>query len=290
MENKNNCITFNAKRKQRKSIIRKIFYAFNLVGILIGIYNKYKYLTDFKIKSRNVQFTVKGAPDGLPLPPPQLVYLITGNYNIEGYYYNGVQGAESIRSILVRNGLNIDTFEAILDFGCGCGRIIRNWSTLSGPKFYGTDYNPKLINWCQRSLNFAEFRLNKLYSTLEYEDNKFDFIYVISVFTHLTEKLQKFWITELARILKKGGLLLIATHGTTRLHELPHKERREFEKGQLIVLGERFAGTNLCAAYHAPQYIRNNWTKELVLVDFIPGGAKDVNQDAYLLRKPIKDQ
>lgn len=167
MENKNNCITFNVERKQRKSIIRKVFYAFNLVGILIGIYKKYKYLTDFQIKSRNVQFTIKGAPGGLPLPPPQLIYLTTGNYNVEGYYYNGVHGAESIRSILVRNGLNISAFEAILDFGCGCGRVIRNWNALNGHKFYGVDYNPRLINWCQKSLNFAEFKLNKLYSTLE---------------------------------------------------------------------------------------------------------------------------
>jgi SAM-dependent methyltransferase len=224
-------------------------------------------------------------PDGLMAPSPPLVYLVTGQYDIESFYQNGAQGAECIKSILKNNGLDINAFTSILDFGCGCGRIMRFWNILNGPELFGVDYNRRLINWCRRSLTFAEFEVNNFYSRLDYEDDKFDFIYAISVFTHLTKPLQEFWIGELTRILKPECFLLVTTHGRKRLHQLTSNEREKFESGELVLSRKRYPETNLCAAYHPEQYVRQNWTKEITLVDFISGGARDANQDAYLFRK-----
>ena len=89
-------------------------------------------------------------------------------------------------------------FRAVLDFGCGCGRIIRHWKDLKGPVIYGSDYNPQLVEFCRRALPFARFSVNRLRSPLDYEDSTFDFIYAISVFTHLEEGDEDFWIGSFA--------------------------------------------------------------------------------------------
>ena len=268
-------------------ILDKIFDSFNLLPLLYSAFSRYRYLSDSDIRSRNAQFKKQGAPDGLPLPPPQLVYIVGGHYDIEKFYRKGALGAQCIRSILESNGLDINAFESILDFGCGCGRIMRHWNTLSGPRLYGSDYNPHLIKWCEKSLTFAEFKLNQYASRLDYKDNRFDFIYAISLFTHLDKDLQSFWISELTRVLKPGGYLLITVHGTTRLQQLTPKQREEFESGQVIILNEKYSGTNVCNTYHPEEYVRQNLAKGLILVDFIPGGAEDANQDALVLRKPM---
>jgi ubiquinone/menaquinone biosynthesis C-methylase UbiE len=59
---------------------------------------------------------------------------------------------------------------------------------------------------------FAQFEVNGLAPPLAYEANHFDFIYALSVFTHLPESLQTAWMSELARVLKPGGYLLMTTH------------------------------------------------------------------------------
>ncbi len=271
-----------------KHVIINLLEVFNLRAFAINIRNRCKYLTNFRLLNRNARFRKKGIPDGLPLPPPQLVLLVTGHYDIEIFYRNGVLGSECIKDILEKNRLNINKFDYILDFGCGCGRIIRHWKTLRGPELYGSDYNPILIRWCQKALSFANFKLNKLASNLEYEDEKFDFIYAISVFTHLTRELQNFWISELRRVLKPSGFLFITTHGTTRLHQLSSEERERFESGQLVIRYNEYVGTNICGAYHPEQYVRQNLAKGFTIIDFIPGGAKDANQDVFLLMKTTR--
>ena len=179
--------------------------------------NRAKYRKDLDTQARNATFKKHGGPDGSPTPPPELVYLVTGQWSIEAFYQNGLLGADCLRRILEKNGLTVDAFESILDCGCGCGRIMRHWRTLRGPKLHGTDYNPNMVKWCQKSLTFARFTLSDSSSRTQYEDEQFDFIYVISVFTHLAEARQRFWFEELTRILKSGGYLPITVHGSTHL-------------------------------------------------------------------------
>ena len=249
--------------------------------------NKWKYRTDFRLQSKNARFRKLGARDGLPLPPVALVYLVSGQHDIETFYdRSGVIGAESIQNILAKNGLDIARFASILDFGCGCGRLIRQWKRLSGRRIRGTDTNPRMIEWCKRSLRFAEFQRNGNASRLDYADEAFDFIYAISVFTHLTEEMQGFWIDELTRVLNPGGYLYLTVHGRTRARALPPRERQAFEAGQLVVVNKRLVGTNACSTFHPEKYLRERFSRNLRIVDFIPDGAEDAGQDAVLFRKP----
>lgn len=249
------------------------------------IHSYIRYMNDSRLRSSNREFADRGAPDGLPLPSPWMVYLVGGLFDLRDYYDNGALGASCIREILRKNGYDIASFGSILDFGCGCGRVMRQWKSLEGPRLYGSDYNPYLIGWCGKSLPFAEFSVNSLRSGLPYEEGKFDFVYVISVFTHLDDSLQGFWMDEMRRVIRPGGLMYLTLHGESYLGGLGPDDRRRFENGGLVVVGDSFSGSNSCAVFHPADYVRNKLARGFEIVEFVPMGARDAKQDVYLLKR-----
>lgn len=236
---------------------------------------------------KNLPYRLRGAPDHLPIPPQKLISLVAGVSDVPLFLEYGRRGAESTLGILDRNGVNISDLRAILDFGCGCGRVIRHFKSL-GPQLYGSDYNPALIDWCRRNLPFAEFEVNGLTPPLPYADSTFDFVYTLSIFTHLSEALQFQWIRELSRILKPRGYLLITTHGEYYLthNQMRPEEQEKFKSGQLAVRNDELSGANTCSTFHPFTYLRDHLGKGFDIIDFVPEGAKgNPYQDASLLRK-----
>ena len=232
--------------------------------------------------------------DGLPLPPVDMIRMTSGMRNAPNpdaayrRFERGATGtADWIRAKLKRNGTPADSLGAMLDFGCGCGRVTRHWQDLPGT-VHGSDYNPLLVDWCARHLQFAEFRTNGLEPPLPYEDGTFDFLYSISIFTHLEEPLQVPWMQELVRVVRPGGLILITVSGETHARSLPGWERfrGQFEAGQLVVRKPERTGSNACAVYHPPSYVRDVLTSGLEIVDHEPGVEAAGQQDGILLRTP----
>ena len=59
----------------------------------------------------------------------------------------------------------------------------------------------------------------------------------------------------------------------------------------MVILRAEQAGTNHCAVFHPERYVREKLVKNLVMVDFIPSGAKgDSQHDVYLVKKPPVSQ
>lgn len=222
--------------------------------------------------------------DGLPVPPPELRTLVSGdpNYAVEDFLAMGRLCADQIRDSLRRQGADLASFGAILDFGCGCGRTVRNWAALSRVRVHGTDYNARLVGWCKANLPFSRFALNQLGPPLRYADSTFDLAYAFSVFTHLPEDLQRAWMNEFRRILKPGGFLILSTMPEA---SLPADEaaRAVFRSGRLLVLNPADAGANSCLVFHPPQYLEEELAPPFQVLETIPGG---VGQDFWLLRKP----
>ena len=231
----------------------------------------------------NAPYLLPGAGDGMPLPPIRLVHLVTNTYSYRWFLESGALGTSCLVGILAKNGLALENFSSILDFGCGCGRMMRHWTHLRGPRLHGTDYQDGLVGWCRLHLPFAQFQKNRLTAELPYDDGTFDFIYAISVFTHLPEELGSAWVAELRRVLKPGGFLYATFMGTTRAPHLRTELRRAWEAGNLMVTGGEMAGENACAAYHPERYVREVFARGFRVVDFVPGGAKDANQDVVLM-------
>ena len=222
-------------------------------------------------------FSRRTAPDGYPIPPEKLRYLVSGerNNSRESFFAMGKHCAAQIVSALTQSGANIRQFDAILDFGCGCGRTIRHFHYFRPGTLYATDYNPKLTRWCAGNLPFARFDTNELEPPLRYSTEAFDLVYAFSVFTHLPEPLQLQWARELWRVIKPGGFLAISI---IPLRDLP----KEKQTGKLVVRNASQPGTNACMAYHAPGYVTDMLGKGFDLAQFVESRP---GQDFYLFRK-----
>jgi SAM-dependent methyltransferase len=228
--------------------------------------------------------------DGLPLPPASLRAQIGPRHADAAFFLrSGRQHAELVRDVLREQGTEMDDLGTLLDWGCGCGRVLRQWSALPRTRVVGCDINPKMVEWCATHLEFAEVSVTGRDPPLPHPDSTFDLIYAFSVFTHLSEELQHDWIRECLRVLRPGGYLLISTMGQyyLGLQRLSASEQQAFANGELVVLYERSAGTSLCSAYHPPEYVRTKLAGDLEPVAFRPaveGGRHDI----HLLRKPAR--
>ena len=259
------------------------------VGLLPAardLYNAARYASSVRVRAANAEFLQRTSPDGLPHPTPRLIYLVSGQFSIQAFHENGALGARCIRRALAACGYEIESFRAVLDFGCGCGRVLRHWSGVSGPRFFGCDYNPLPIEWCRRGLPFAEFSVNPLEGPTVYAEGAFDFVYAISVFSHLDAPRQRTWMGELHRLLLPGGILLVTVLGTAYAGTLDPVERREFEAGRLVVRRGRHAGSNVCYAFHPEAFVRHELARGFDVLGYFPAGAEDAaRQDVAVLRK-----
>ena len=223
-----------------------------------------------------------------PLPPADLRIKVAGFQDGRWFLESGQRAFDGIQACLKAGAIEVDRLVAILDFGCGCGRILRYWGNLPAIEVHGCDYNPDLTRWCEKNLPFGRYAVNTLTPPTVYPPHKFGLVYAISVFTHLPEALQLAWMKELRRILVPTGYLIFSTHGDHYQDQAKFtaSERREFQEGKLLVRYQEMAGTNLCSAFHPEQYVRRVLAEGFEVVDYLPEGAQGnpSQQGLYLLR------
>jgi SAM-dependent methyltransferase len=151
----------------------------------------------------------------LPHPPPELMDY-AGRLDRDG----GVSQYDAIGALcrrliceLLPRGWSFDG-KAVLDFGCGAGRVIRHFAPEADrARFKGCDMDEASIEWAADHLDppFSFLRNGEL-PPLPEPDESFDLIYAISVFTHLTDDWAA-WLLELRRLLKPDGLLIVSFIG-----------------------------------------------------------------------------
>ena len=226
--------------------------------------------------------------DELPIPPARLRAQVGPLHaDVAFFLRSGRDEAELIRNLVAEGGSSIDDLDAILDFGCGCGRTLRHWAGLATTQALGCDIDPRMVDWCRANLRFADVKLTALTPPLPYSSSSIDLVYAFSVFTHLPKDLQYAWMRECFRVLRPGGHLLISTLGEyyVSLERLTESERRSFLAGELVVLYEGSPGTSLCSAYHPPEYVQHQLAADFELIAFRPA-ATEGRHDLHFLHKP----
>ena len=212
------------------------------------------------------------------LPPAELRYRVGGSPVAEEFVTIGKTCAGDIQTAVQRVGQDLSSFDRILDFGCGCGRTLVHMKALApNSKFDGIDIDATAIEWCKRNLNFGSFSLSKEKPPLDYASDTFDFIYVVSVFTHLDEDYQFLWLEELRRIARPGGILVVTLHGLEN-NDKGFVFERSYEKG---LFPSWYQNT-----YHSKNYVFANFGRYFEVLDYIPGGMNK-KQDAVVLRKRL---
>lgn len=238
------------------------------------------------VLQRELRYRTGLAPDGYPVPPPALIYEVIACHWGAVYLDSGAKIVADMAATLKAHGTPFSACTAILDFGCGCGRLIRHVQARTVSDLFGSDYNPRLIDWCQRHLPFATFRTNELAPPLAFEENQFDLVYARSVFTHLPEDLQKQWMDEMRRVLQPGGYLYLTMHGRPLAEGLSAPEKACFEADELVVTYPTSAGGNLCASYASRGFVERELMDGFTLAAFLEGRDEThLRQDVYLLRR-----
>jgi SAM-dependent methyltransferase len=265
--------------------LSRLLERLHLLGFAAALWSEAEYL---RARARARGVAAPQADDGLPLPPRRLIYLVSHTADPAWYLDGGRAAAESLQALLARRGTSLETRRAILDFGCGCGRVIRRLRPLEA-SLAGSDLNADAVAWCSASLPFARFAANGLAPPLPFDDDEFDLVYALSVFTHLPEELGHAWIEELARVLRPGGLLALSTHGDRYRERLDAPERARYDAGDLVVRRPAIAGSNLCTAFHPPRYVRERLAGPLRVLDHVPEGARgNPEQDLWLLERDCR--
>ncbi|ALR29481.1 methyltransferase type 11 [Chryseobacterium sp. IHB B 17019] len=240
------------------------------------------YIQKFKNQDKNKSFQSKH-PEFI-FPPDYLMYE-SFNINYESYYKSGKAAAEKFINIFKK--YNSTEQARILDWGCGPARVVRHIpEVLPDSSVFGTDYNQNSIEWNKKNIKNVDFNLNGLSAKLPYEDNFFDFIYGISIFTHLSEQLHYDWKNELTRVLKKDGILLLSLQGNLFKTILTDDEIKVFEKGNIVVRGNVKEGHRTYSAFHPEDFVKKLFSDYEILehIDsFINNGKPE--QDIWILKK-----
>jgi SAM-dependent methyltransferase len=244
----------------------------------------------FRTYERMLAFGERGgegpAEDGLPVPSAHLRVLVAGSPSRSDFLAGGRASREMIEQLFAEAGVELADCGALLDFGCGCGRILRHWQSLAGVEVFGCDYSSELVDWSRRNLPRATVTQNDLAPPAPYADGRFGAIYAISVFTHLTRDLHFAWMHDLVRMLRPDGRLLFTTHGIGVLAGLLPDERSRFDAGELVVRFDSEAGSNLCNAFQPEQWVREVLAKDLTVDVFRPGGTPSFgDQDVWIVRR-----
>jgi SAM-dependent methyltransferase len=200
-----------------------------------------------------------------PLPDDELIYLVTGNEDRETFAISRRAGTDAMASFLESIGYNIKDFRSILDFGCGCGRLLAGWEGMLHPEaaLRGCDLNDRLVEFCRANIKFAEVIKSSYLPPLPYRDTEFDLIYAASVYTHMSLPAMLQWTGEIARILKTNGIILVTIHGSYYAKTLSDisKAGSQFlaEHGYYLHLHrapqDTWEGSNDYATFASPQFM-----------------------------------
>ena len=195
------------------------------------------------------------------------------------------------RTLAADHGRAVPACRAVLDFGCGWGRIIRFFlKDIDATRLWGIDANPETIELCRRHDRWSRFELVTPSGPTSFPDGTFDLVYSFSVFSHFSEDMHVRWLEGIQRILQPGGLLL----ATTRPRDFIEQSALDRVRRPLSPYPEAIAGMfadtrRWLSAYDAgeycyeplpgmvgwgeaciPQtYVLRHWTKYFTLLDYI---------------------
>jgi SAM-dependent methyltransferase len=155
------------------------------------------------------------------LTPPLRIRLHIGPFlDPRLYRFAGDRNVAGFRELA---GLRPDA--SFLDIACGCGRVARALTAYldKGATYEGFDAAKKPVEWAQSVITprFPNFNFrtadtfNKRYNPsgktgaadliFPYEDNKFDFAFAGSLYTHMVPEEVANFVSETRRVLKPGG-------------------------------------------------------------------------------------
>ena len=266
---------------------RKIEKILRLIGMERLIFY-YVFAKDYRKNSRGNTLFSSEQPS-VRLPPAFLRFDVTATTNASSYYQTGKETAEKI-SKDYQHHVPSNTAASVLEWGCGPGRLIQHMPSFfhhTELNLYGADMYKPSIDWASTFLaEFATFYRNRINPPLRFKSNTFDFVYAVSVFTHLSEQLSKDWMKEILRVVKPNGLFWFSCHsGKQHLSKLNTTQRAKINNHEYVSIHSFHDGSQMYEGLHPEPWMRmiiQEAKGEVVDYQFL--GLQNY-QDIYMVRK-----
>jgi SAM-dependent methyltransferase len=229
-----------------------------------------------------IQPTSPGLHAEGPWPPEHLRLRVHGDRALESYVLVGKMVAQDLEWALDHDAARLPPDARVLDFGCGPGRVMTWFHSLHrGWRFTGTDIDAEAIGWAAGNLShIGSFDVNAPHPPLKYPDAHFDFIFSISIFTHLPEDMEIEWLRELGRVARPGALLALSVHSEDLLTRSMPKRGFHYAVGDGTDGLPEFYQTS----FHTNAYIEREWSK-IFRVERILKKHITNHQDLVICRK-----
>lgn len=244
-------------------------------------------LFDADLAITDIRDRISASNESIPFPSARLRSRVHGAMGRDGFARVGQRVTEDILQLIADGGRSPSDFLSVLDFGCGCGRVLRYLAPqLPKAEFFGADIDPEALDWCRAHLPFAEYALNSQDPPMDFADGTFDLIYGISVFTHLDEPLQLSWLQELRRVAKPGALIITTVHGPSRYESLKEEQLKQLKKEGILFCRQKKKKDGLPDFYqttfHTREYVEENWAEYFEILAYKERGIQDF-QDAIVM-------
>lgn len=235
-----------------------------------------------------------------PFPPADLMMNTTGLTRQEEFAAHGVAMLQALARCSPKP---LAAYGSMLDFGVGVGRLARMFQGFEG-RYVGVDIDPRHVRWISENLAYVEALESIPREPLPLPANSFDGVISISVFTHLNEADQRFYLSELRRVAKPGAILFLTVHGEKALHRaetqdhifemlsIPRESvteaRRSFSEGPGFTF-VRQEGHLTSEAYEygitfiSENYIKEVWSEYFSVLQVASGAIHDF-QDIVVLK------
>ena len=179
----------------------------------------------------------------------------------------------------------------VLDFGCGVGRVLRQFAAETGEgEFYGCDLDTPSVEWLQQNISppFHIFESSEE-AGLPQEDGFFDLIYAFSVYTHFTGNWAE-WLLEHHRVLKDGGILFATFLGEGMLEHTTGEVWEEDRIGMNPLLHGFPWDKGGPLAFNSPWWIRAHWGRAFEIVQLLPFVEPGVPSHGIIVarKKPVE--
>ena len=186
----------------------------------------------------------------------------------------------------------LSSFTSVLDWGSGCGLLeVFRLHFLPDSTLVGVDVDEEAIEWCKQSGLPGEFLVVDRMPPTDLAPDYFDLALSYSALTHLTRDGQGAWLSEMHRVMKSGGYLVVGVYGellrpfltspeilseltSSGISDSTHNSRPEsVDKAE-----------QEHATYQTNAFTLREYSKWFEVVEYIEGGLNDL-LDLVIMRK-----